>query len=101
MDLRFTPEEDAFRKEVRTYLDELLHGEFAVIRGRGGPGDEHAFFDERLAWERRLGADGWTCVGLADRVRRSRPARSTSRSSTSRSTPGPAVPDGWATSARG
>jgi alkylation response protein AidB-like acyl-CoA dehydrogenase len=63
MDLRFTPDEDAFRKEVRSYLDELLHGEFAVIRGRGGPGDEHAFFDERLAWERRLGADGWTCVG--------------------------------------
>ena len=63
MDLRFTPEEEAFRKEVRTYLDELLHGEFAVIRGRGGPGDEHAFFDERLAWEQRLGADGWTCVG--------------------------------------
>ena len=63
MDLRFTPEEDAFRKEVRAYLDDLLHGEFAVIRGRGGPGDEHAFFDERLAWERRLGADGWTCVG--------------------------------------
>jgi acyl-CoA dehydrogenase len=63
MDLRFTLEEDAFRKEVRTYLDELLHGEFSTIRGRGGPGDEHAFFDERLAWERRLGADGWTCVG--------------------------------------
>ena len=63
MDLRFTPEEDAFRKEVRAYLDELLHGEFAEIRGRGGPGDEHVFFDERLAWERRLGADGWTCVG--------------------------------------
>src|SRR3954447_25442306 len=63
MDLRFTPEEDAFRKEVRAYLDELLHGDFAEIRGRGGPGDEHAFFDERLAWARRLGADGWTCVG--------------------------------------
>jgi len=63
MDLRFTPEEDAFRKDVRAYLDDLLHGEFASIRGRGGPGDEHAFFDERLAWERRLGADGWTCVG--------------------------------------
>lgn len=63
MDLRFTPEEDAFRKEARAYLDDLLHGEFAVIRGRGGPGDEHSFFDERLAWERRLGADGWTCVG--------------------------------------
>jgi acyl-CoA dehydrogenase len=63
MDLRFTPEEDAFRKDVRAYLDDLLHGDFAEIRGRGGPGDEHAFFDERLAWERRLGADGWTCVG--------------------------------------
>jgi alkylation response protein AidB-like acyl-CoA dehydrogenase len=63
MDLRFTPEEDAFRREVRAYLDDLLHGDFASIRGRGGPGDEHAFFDERLAWERRLGADRWTCVG--------------------------------------
>src|SRR3954452_20336313 len=63
MDLRFTPEEDAFRKDVRAYLDELLHGDFAVIRGRGGPGDEHSFYDERREWERRLGADGWTCVG--------------------------------------
>jgi acyl-CoA dehydrogenase len=63
MDLSFTPEEEAFRKDVRAYLDELLHGEFAVIKGRGGPGDEHSCFDERLAWERRLGADGWTCVG--------------------------------------
>lgn len=63
MDLSFTPEEEAFRREVREYLDELLNGEFSVIRGRGGPGDEHSFFDERLAWERRLGADGWTCVG--------------------------------------
>lgn len=63
MDLRFTPEEEAFRKEVRTYLDDLLSGEFAEIKGRGGPGDESSCFDERLAWERRLGADGWTCVG--------------------------------------
>ncbi len=63
MDLRFTAEEDAFRKDVRAYLDELLLGDFAAIRGRGGPGDEHSFYDERLAWERRLGADGWTCVG--------------------------------------
>ena len=63
MDLRFTAAEEAFRKEARAYLDELLAGEFAVIRGRGGPGDEHSFFEERLAWERRLGADGWTCVG--------------------------------------
>jgi acyl-CoA dehydrogenase len=63
MDLRFTPAEEAFRAEAREYLDTLLQGEFAAIRGRGGPGDEHACFDERLAWEQRLGADGWTCVG--------------------------------------
>ncbi len=63
MDLSFTPEEETFRREVRGYLDDLLNGDFSVIRGRGGPGDEHSFFDERLAWERRLGADGWTCVG--------------------------------------
>ena len=63
MDLSFSPEQQRFRKELRTYLDDLLDGEFRMIRGRGGPGDEHSFFDERLAWERRLGADGWTCVG--------------------------------------
>jgi acyl-CoA dehydrogenase len=63
MDLSFTPAQEAFRTEVRAYLDDLLHGEFATIRGRGGPGDEHACFDERLAWERRLGADGWVGIG--------------------------------------
>src|SRR5262245_23193858 len=63
MDLRFTAEEVAFRDEARTYLEGLLGAEFAEIRGRGGPGDEHSCFEERLAWERRLGADGWTCVG--------------------------------------
>jgi alkylation response protein AidB-like acyl-CoA dehydrogenase len=65
MDLRFTPEEEAFRKEVRAYLDDLLGpgGEFAAVRGRGGPGDEHSCHDERLAWEQRLGRDGWTCIG--------------------------------------
>lgn len=65
MDLRFTAEEETFRQEVRAYLDALLRGpgEFASIRGRGGPGDEHSFYDERLAWERRLGTDGWTCMG--------------------------------------
>ena len=39
-----------------------LGGTFAGVRGRGGPGDEHALFDERLEWERALGAAGWTCL---------------------------------------
>ncbi len=62
MDLRFSAEDEAFRSEAREWLAEQLAGEFAVVRGRGGPGDEHALFDERLAWERALGAAGWTCL---------------------------------------
>jgi alkylation response protein AidB-like acyl-CoA dehydrogenase len=63
VDLRESAEDRAFRDEVRTFLEESLGGDFAVVRGRGGPGDELALFEERLAWERHLGAHGWTCVG--------------------------------------
>ncbi|NIJ12893.1 alkylation response protein AidB-like acyl-CoA dehydrogenase [Saccharomonospora amisosensis] len=52
-----------FRDEVRTWLAENLTGEFAALRGLGGPGREHEAFEERLAWERHLAAAGWTCVG--------------------------------------
>jgi len=62
MDLRFSAEDEAFRDEVRTFLEESLRSEFAVVRGRGGPGDDDCLFEERLAWERHLGANGWTCV---------------------------------------
>ena len=63
MDLRETADDRTFRHEVRSFLEDSLSGDFAVTRGRGGPGDEGALFDERLAWERHLGAHGWTCVG--------------------------------------
>ena len=33
------------------------------MKGRGGPGDEHALIEERRAWERHMGAAGWGCVG--------------------------------------
>jgi alkylation response protein AidB-like acyl-CoA dehydrogenase len=62
MDLRSSAELDAFRAAARDWLVTALDGEFRVVRGRGGPGDEHALFDERLAWERALGAAGWTCL---------------------------------------
>ena len=62
MDLRFSPEDEAFRTEIRTFLEEALNSDFAALRGRGGPGDDDCLFDERLAWERHLGAHGWTCV---------------------------------------
>jgi alkylation response protein AidB-like acyl-CoA dehydrogenase len=63
MDLRFSDEDEAFRAEARSWLTEQLDGDFANVKGRGGPGDEHALFDERLAWEQHLGASGWNCVG--------------------------------------
>jgi alkylation response protein AidB-like acyl-CoA dehydrogenase len=62
LDLQDSEEDRAFREEVRCFLEDSLTGEFALVRGRGGPGDEHALFDERLDWERHLGRNGWTCV---------------------------------------
>ena len=63
MDMRFSTEDEAFRREVAGWLDDALAGEFAIVRGRGGPGDEGAFIDERKAWEKKLASGGFTCVG--------------------------------------
>ncbi|GAA2670623.1 acyl-CoA dehydrogenase family protein [Streptomyces lunalinharesii] len=54
---------ESFRTEIRSWLRANLTGEFAALRGRGGPGREHEAFAERLAWERHMAAAGWTCVG--------------------------------------
>ena len=63
MDLRFTQAEEAFRQEVASWLQSALSGEFAMLRGRGGPGDEHCLLEERRAWEAKLAEGGWTCIG--------------------------------------
>ena len=63
MDLRFSPEDEAFRAEVRAFLDDGLGGAHRAVRGRGGPGDEHALVEERRVWERHLGEHGWTGIG--------------------------------------
>ena len=63
MQLRFSDEDEAFRREIAGWLADNLTGEFDAVKGRGGPGDENALVDERRAWERRLGEAGWTCVG--------------------------------------
>ena len=63
MKLSFSPADEQFREEVAAWLAANLGGEFEVIRGRGGPGDEHSFVEERKAWERKLAEGGWTCVG--------------------------------------
>jgi alkylation response protein AidB-like acyl-CoA dehydrogenase len=63
MDARFTEEDEEFRVEVASWLADHLKGEFEIVKGRGGPGDEHALFEERHAWERLLGRAGWIGVG--------------------------------------
>ena len=63
MNAHFSSEDEAFRGEIAEWLEGELSGDFSQVRGRGGPGDEHALLDERRAWERRLGEAGWTCVG--------------------------------------
>lgn len=37
MDLRFSREEEAFRREIAEWLATELSGDFAAVRGRGGP----------------------------------------------------------------
>ena len=61
--MRFTPQDEEFRAEVRDWLNANLTGEFAGLRGAGGLGREHERHDERLAWNRHLAAAGWTCLG--------------------------------------
>jgi len=64
MHARFSDEDEAFRREIAGWLAKHLSGEFEALRGRGGPGDEHSLIDERKAWERKLGADGWIGIAL-------------------------------------
>ncbi len=63
MDLHDSPEDAAFRDEARHWLEAKLTGEFAEARGLGRAGLQHEGRELRMAWERKLGIDGWTCVG--------------------------------------
>ena len=63
MEFADSPADAAFRAEVAQWLAEHVVGEYAEIGGRGGSGDESFGFDVRRAWERELGAGGWTCLG--------------------------------------
>ncbi|MEM1113678.1 MAG: acyl-CoA dehydrogenase family protein [Pseudomonadota bacterium] len=63
MKLSFSAADEHFREEIAGWLRDNLCGEFEAIRGRGGPGDEHMYVEERKAWETRLAEGGWTCIG--------------------------------------
>jgi alkylation response protein AidB-like acyl-CoA dehydrogenase len=52
-----------FRLLVREWLRAHVVGDYATLRGRGGPGDEDIGFEIRVAWERELGEAGWIGLG--------------------------------------
>ena len=63
MDLRNSPEDEAFRAEVATWLADALTGQFADARGLGGPGREHEAVRSTPGMGKTLGRAGWTCLG--------------------------------------
>ncbi len=63
MTLAFAPELQAFRGDAARWLDAQLAGPFAPLRGQTSLIDNVA---ERRAWERALGAAGWSVVGWPD-----------------------------------
>ncbi|WP_233559965.1 acyl-CoA dehydrogenase family protein [Oleomonas cavernae] len=63
MKLAFSADDEKFRAQIAGWMADNLTGRFEVLKNRGGPGDEHAYFDLRCEWEKHLGAAGWTGVG--------------------------------------
>ncbi|CAM3423932.1 acyl-CoA dehydrogenase family protein [Streptomyces albus] len=68
MDFGFTPQDEEFRAQARTWLAERLTGDYAAAAGQGGPGSEHQASTVRRRWERELGRGGWIGLGW-DRAR--------------------------------
>ena len=63
-DVVIIPDDDEeFRQVAKAWLADNVVGEFAELKGRGGPGDEEVGFDIRVAWEKVLGAAGWIGLG--------------------------------------
>ena len=55
--------DERFRSLARDWLASHMIGDFADLRGRGGPGDEDIGFETRVRWERLLGEAGWIGLG--------------------------------------
>jgi alkylation response protein AidB-like acyl-CoA dehydrogenase len=62
MEFTFSPADEAFRAEVRTWLGEHLVGEYAGLGTGNNLGEGHEL-DVRRAWESELAAGGWVGIG--------------------------------------
>ncbi len=58
MDLTDSKQDAEFRAQVRLWLDENLTDEFKAVGGKGGAIDDQ-HWEERLAWEKKLGEAKW------------------------------------------
>ncbi len=56
-------DDEHFRAQAQQWLATHVVGEYATLKGRGGPGDEEIGFDIRVAWEQELGRAGWIGIG--------------------------------------
>ena len=59
MDYKFTPDQEAFRKEVEEFVEKELPAEIAA--GEDPYGDAH--FDDSIAFRRKLGQKKWIGIG--------------------------------------
>lgn len=55
--------DDDFRSHAQQWLAAHVVGQYAELKGRGGPGDEEVGFDVRVEWELELGRAGWIGLG--------------------------------------
>jgi len=62
-DVELSDDLERFRADVAAWLAAHVVGEYAELKGRGGPGDEDIGFDVRVAWEQELGKAGWIGLG--------------------------------------
>jgi alkylation response protein AidB-like acyl-CoA dehydrogenase len=61
MDFTYSPEEERFRSELRAWLSSALPAGWG--KTVFPPEDEHEASLFRIAWERKLYAGGWSCIG--------------------------------------
>ena len=64
MDFAFTPEDEAFRSELREWLDANLsdfQGDFEADAKAGGPGVSK-LYAKRKAWQKRMAEAGWAAI---------------------------------------
>jgi alkylation response protein AidB-like acyl-CoA dehydrogenase len=62
MEFTFSPADEAFREEVRTWLGVHLVADFAALGTGNNLGEGHEL-EVRRAWERELAAGGWVGIG--------------------------------------